>query len=162
MYIPICPFLLYCDSWKKISAATSPWNVFHNFLGSHSMLQSGLYLWCVFIVILFLFSLGRRWTCLGYFLIGSFACLGVAISQMIGRLPLLLIYKQYSLLMFSRNVTITQQYLERVRILKWVCKDTIALLTQCEAQSEISCSTFVVVVFISSFTLTKQFERNFL
>ena len=36
--------------------------------------------------------------------------------------------------MFFRNVTITQQYLERVRILKWVCKDTSALLTQCEAQ----------------------------
>ncbi|XP_048746993.2 solute carrier family 22 member 4-like [Ostrea edulis] len=27
--------------------------------------------------------LGRRWTCLGYFVIGSVACLGVAISQMI-------------------------------------------------------------------------------
>ena len=27
--------------------------------------------------------------------------------------------------MFFRNVTITQQYLERVRILKWVCKDTV-------------------------------------
>lgn len=27
--------------------------------------------------------LGRRWTCLGYFMIGSAACLGVAVSQMI-------------------------------------------------------------------------------
>ncbi|XP_062598101.1 solute carrier family 22 member 4-like [Saccostrea cucullata] len=27
--------------------------------------------------------IGRRWTCLGYFVIGSLACLGVAVSQMI-------------------------------------------------------------------------------